>query len=108
MKTVGIRVRPVIRHVVTKWESDPENGAGGSSPMGEFDHESYADEVAEALRDKYAPRVYAIVEETIGEVQARVWYAYSPEEAQMRADQAVAETGKSYRIYSRIKEQILG
>jgi hydrogenase maturation factor len=104
MKTTGIRVRPVIRHVVTKWESDPENGAGGSACIAEFNHESYAEEVAEALREKYAKREYAIVEETMGEPTARVTYAYSEEDVAVRLASEEAETGKTYRVYSRIRQ----
>lgn len=49
MKTVEYKVRPVTRYVVTRYESDPANGAGGVCPMGEFDHEAYADRVCAAL-----------------------------------------------------------
>jgi hypothetical protein len=52
METIEYRVRPVVRYVVTKYTSDPELGAGSCRPMGEFDHESYAEEVAWALARK--------------------------------------------------------
>lgn len=111
MKTTEIRVRPVIRHVVTRFTSEvmeDGRGSGSSESMGEFDHESYAEQVAEALRTQEAPRIFAVVEETMGEISARVWYAYNEQEAYERAAVARIETGKTYKIYSRIKELMHG
>jgi hypothetical protein len=49
MKSIEYRVRPVIRYVVTRYESEPETGSGGVSTMGEFDHQEYANQVSRAL-----------------------------------------------------------
>jgi hypothetical protein len=105
MKTTDIRVRPVIRHVVTRFTSEPETGSGSSECVAEFNHESYAEEVAQALKDKAAPREYAIVQETVGDVIAEVFYAYS----QAEVDRVLAEPrmqGKGYRVFSRIREPV--
>jgi hypothetical protein len=107
-KTTEIRVRPVIRHNVTRFTSEtgPDGACGGSSEsLGEFAHEGYAEEVAQALKDREAARVYAIVEETVGKVQARVVYAYSKGEATLRKMDIEGETGKSFHIYSRLADQ---
>lgn len=49
MKTTEYRVRPVVRYIVTEFTSDPENGAGGCGPIGEFDNEQQAEAVKRAL-----------------------------------------------------------
>lgn len=49
MKTVEYKVRQVTRYVVTRYENDPENNAGGVLTMGEYDHLDYARRVCEAL-----------------------------------------------------------
>lgn len=51
-KTVEYRVRPVTRYHVTRFENeDHDNGrcSGGSESLGEFDNESQAFKVADAL-----------------------------------------------------------
>ena len=53
MKKVEIRVRPVTRYVVTRYEGEVrEDGrcSAGCSSLGEFDHEYYAERVAAAVR----------------------------------------------------------
>ena len=107
MKTTEIRVRPVVRHIVTSFTNDPETRIASCGQVGEFDNEQKAEEVAQALKDKYAPRCYVIVEETLGELSARVMYAYSEEEVATRKAAIEAETGKSFKVYSRIREQML-
>lgn len=110
MKTTSIRVRPVIRHAVTRHTSEvmeDGRGSGGSECLGEFSHESYAEEVAQALQEKHAPREFVIVERTLGAAEARVTYAYSEEEAVGRLASEEAVDGKEYRIYSRIKPSMV-
>jgi hypothetical protein len=110
MQKPEFRVRPVIRHVVTRYtpSHSPEPGViNGPSleTLGEFDSEGYAEIVKEALDEMAAPREYVIVESTLGEKMASVTYAYSEEEALKRMAEEAAD-GKAYKVYSRIKEQL--
>lgn len=109
MQKPEFRVRPVIRHVVTRYTPSysPEPGClNGPSleTLGEFDSDGYAEIVAEALRERVAPREFVIVEQVLGAMQARVTYAYSEEEAAARMATEEAVEGKTYRVYSRIRE----
>lgn len=94
MSTVEIRVRPVTRYVVTRYESHATgNGKGcaSSASLGEFDNTENADRVAMAIkRTEPNARVvtsdgvvhdpvqtkYAVIGRTTGEIQAPVMYAY--------------------------------
>jgi hypothetical protein len=101
MTTPEFRVRPVIRHTITRYHPPSPNTSSCVETLGEFDSEGYAEIVREALAERVAPREYVIVESTMGEVMARVHYAYSEDEVQARlAEQA--EDGVTYRVYSRI------
>lgn len=105
MEKVEVRVRPVIRHVVTRFTNGTTSDGmsyGSCETLGEFDSENYAEVVAGAMREKAAEREYVIVESTLGEVQAMVWHAQDEKEAVMRQHQAQQETGKTFRVYSRI------
>jgi hypothetical protein len=62
---VEIRVRPVTRYLVTRFYSDEETGRGGSESLGEFDTESFAQEMAQALR--LAPH---LLKEQLDELEA--------------------------------------
>jgi hypothetical protein len=61
MSKVEIRVRPVIRHVVTRYTapepapsgSNPANGRSSLETLGEFDNEAQAEEVAKCLQEVY-------------------------------------------------------
>ncbi len=113
MQKPEFRVRPVIRHVVTRFtpQPPPPEGSGyfsgcangGVETLGEFDSEGYADIVAEALRERVAPRTYVIVQETLGEEVAIVQYGYDEAEALSRKRTLEERTGKSFGIYSRLK-----
>lgn len=74
--------------------------------LGEFDSEGYAEIVVEALAEKAAPREYAIVEDTLGDPVATVYYAYGEQDATQRLGQLVTENQKTYRVYSRIKKSL--
>lgn len=53
MKKVEIRVRPVTRYIVTRYEEEIDEagrGSAGCYSLGEFDHEYYAERVAAAVR----------------------------------------------------------
>jgi hypothetical protein len=53
MSKVEIRVRPVVRHVLTRYtESGAPDGSkySGVVTLGEFDNEAYAEQVAHAMR----------------------------------------------------------
>jgi hypothetical protein len=98
MKTTEIRVRPVVRHAVTRFTQE-ERGAS-SECMGEFANEQYAEEVAEALKDKHAAREYVMVQETPGLETPKVFYAYSEEEVAKFMSEPRLDCG--YRVYSRV------
>jgi hypothetical protein len=100
MKTTEIRVRPVIRHVVTTFT--PQScGDGGSRAIGEFDSEAHAEEVAQALKEMHAPREYVMVQETPGLETPKVFYAYSEEEvAKFMIEPRTDDHG--YKVYSRV------
>lgn len=105
MSKPEFRVRPVVRHVVTRYTSEAHSGS--LETLGEFNNEGYADIVTEALRERVAPREYVIVEQTQGDPMARVLFAYDEQEAQTRMAE-MAKDGKSYRVFSRIKEPMPG
>lgn len=114
MSNPEFRVRPVVRHVVTRF-SEERTSAHDEPPaytrkletLGEFDSEGYAEIVAEALSEKAAPREYVLVQETMGEVMANVYYAYDEQNAMERLAQlATEEPRESYRVYSRIKKSL--
>lgn len=98
MKTTEIRVRPVIRHAVTRFTS--EDRAASSECVGEFNNEAYAEEVAQALRAAHKPKQYAIVERGF-DVATRVWYAEDQAEAEAYRAQLQEHFGSEFRIYDR-------
>ena len=110
MSNPEFRVRPVIRHIVTRYTPaeplppgcNPANGRSGLETLGEFDSEGYAEIVAEALAEKAAPRQYVIVQNTMGEVMAKVYYADGEIEAMERL-RSLEVDGSTYRIFSRTK-----
>lgn len=108
MSTPEFRVRPVIRHVVTRYTPPDSPEPASVETLAEFDSEGYAEIVKEALAEKVAPREFVIVESTMGEPMARVTYAYSEDEAIQRMAESQAMEGKTYRVYSRIKEPMPG
>jgi hypothetical protein len=104
MSTVEIRVRPVVRHVVTRYsEGGPlRDGtkAACSEKVGEFDNEQQAERVAEALRDAIPkPKQYIAVERTFDSMTNA---AYFDMEADALAYVAHALTqDREYRVFSR-------
>lgn len=120
MSTVEIRVRPVTRYVVTRFESDnyPNRGGGSasSSSLGEFDNTANADRVAMAIkRTEPNARVvtsdgevhdsarthYAIIGAKLDDVFTPVMYAYDEADIQ-RACHWFKENhpNMSYHIYA--------
>jgi hypothetical protein len=103
MKTTDIRVRPVIRHAVTRYTSETgESGfcSGGSESLGEFSHEAYAEEVAEALKAAHKPKQYALVERGF-DTSVQVYYAEEPEQAEYYKRQLEAHYGAEFRVFER-------
>lgn len=99
MSHVEIRVRPVVRSVVTRYASD---GRGASlETLGEFDNEAYAEIVAEALRDRNAPRQYALIQRTF-EPGAKVFYAEHEGVATVMKDELEREHGCEFQIFERL------
>ena len=99
MSQVEIRVRPVIRHVVTRYRS--EGRYASSETLGEFDSEQYAEEVAATMRAALPkPKQYAIVERGF-DVGAKVYYAEEREQAEAYRVQLQEHFGKEFRIYER-------
>jgi hypothetical protein len=105
MKTTEIRVRPVVRHVVTRYTSEYDEATkscGGScETIGEFDNERFAEEVAKVLQEEAQPKQYAVVESTLGDIQAQVYYAEGQREAFELSKKLSAETLKTFRVFER-------
>jgi hypothetical protein len=107
MSTVEIRVRPVIRHIVTRF-TEERTSAQDKAPaysrkletLGEFDNEAQAEEVAAALRAGEGEHCYAVVQATGGDIDAEVYYAYDLAEAEQMKTRLETD-GKTFRIYSR-------
>lgn len=98
MSTTEIRVRPVVRHAVTRFTQDGRSA--GSEMIGEFANEAFAEEVAEALSRKTAPRQYIIVERTF-DAAARICYADHASVADEIKTDMERELGSEFRVYSR-------
>lgn len=100
MKSVSYRVTPVVRYNITKRESDPANGAGSVGSIGEFTNESYAEEIAAALRAaEPKPMQYAIIERTSFATSAMVYYASDPDQAAAYMEQLQSHFGLEFRIF---------
>lgn len=100
MSKPEFRVRPVIRHIVTRY-SPPADGNASLETLGEFNHEDYAEIVAEALRARVAPMEYVIVRSKLGEIAADVMYAYSEAEVEVRLAEMAVPDGPPCHVYSR-------
>lgn len=104
MNEVEIRVRPVVRYVVTRYAQESMgNGPDGkvryaarSETLGEFDSERYANEVADTMRPR--ERVFAVVERSLTP-ECRVFYAYDPGEAAGMATALSEKYGVEFRIF---------
>lgn len=99
MSKTEIRVRPVVRHIVTRHTEWGDTGRK-TEPVGEFDNEQYAEEIAEALRKAHKAKQYAIVERSF-EFGAMVAYADHIEVAEAMQRDLQAEHGREFRIYER-------
>ncbi len=105
MSQPEFRVRPVIRHIVTRY-SPPCDGNASLETLGEFDSEQYAEIVAEALRHRTAPMEYVIVRNKLGHFAADVMYAYSEADVQNRLIEMAAQSGDERRcqVFSRVRD----
>jgi len=110
MTTPEFRVRPVIRHIVTRFSEErtsphdaPPEYTRKLETLGEFDSEGYADIVAEALRERAAPREYVIVRQKLGEIAADVMYAYSEAEVEVRLAEMATPDAPQCHVYSRLR-----
>ncbi len=121
MKTVEIRVRPVTRHVVTRFESENNPGGRscvGSSVMGEFQNAGDADHAALAFKaaEPHARVVTSdgIVHEAVAaewvitkvktfDVANEVYFASTEAEAIKTRDAQEAATGTEWACFSRPK-----
>jgi hypothetical protein len=110
MSQPEFRVRPVIRHVVTRYSSEVMGNGPDGEPrysasletLGEFNNEGYAEIVVEALKARVAPLEYVIVQQRPGEIEARVMYAYSDAEVQTRlAEMEATPDGPRCQVFSR-------
>lgn len=98
MSTTEIRVRPVVRHAVTRFKQDARSA--GSEMIGEFANEAFAEEVASALTWKSRARQYVIVERSF-DVTAQVGYADYESVAEAIREDMEKETGREFRVFSR-------
>ena len=107
MKQVEIRVRPVVRHVVTRF-TEERTSAPGEAPaytrhletLGEFDNEAQAEAVAEALRGQAPkPMQYVCVERGFECVTNAMYF-----DCEQDADEFIRlarEQDRDFRKYSR-------
>ena len=104
MKNTEIRVRPVIRHSVTRYtrESHPDGmESGGCESLGEFANEAYAEEVAAALRTQEPkPMQYAAVERNHFDIATYALYFDVEADALAYAEHA-KKYGREFRVFSR-------
>lgn len=122
-KTLEIRVRPVTRHVVTRYESDGlPRGAASCGTLGEFDSPLRADEVALAIRasEPHARVVtsdgtvhdpvefqFVITKVNTFEVQNEAYFASTEDEArELLARLQAGSDGLNWRVFSRAKAGI--
>ena len=99
MTTTEIRVRPVIRHMVTRHTS--EERGGSLETLGEFTNEGYAEQVAEALRGAQPkPMQYAAIERRHFDIITNVCYFDVKSEAELFVAHALAN-GREFRLFLR-------
>lgn len=111
MSQSEFRVRPVIRHIVTRYTREaplpegvmPEARKQGLETLGEFGNEEYAEQIRAALQEQAAPKEYVMVKHLPGEAVASVHYAYSLDEATafmlVRASQ-----NEDWKVFSRPRQ----
>lgn len=98
MINTEIRVRPVIRHVVTRF---PGNRGPGPETLGEFDSEAAAEELAGALRSSMQrPKQYIVVQRSF-DVDVKAYYAEELAQAECYKDELQAHYGHEFRIFER-------
>jgi hypothetical protein len=101
-RDVTIRVKPAVRHVVTKGEivfyaDGVSSGSGGT--LCEVTSEEAANEIARALELLYAPRRYAVVQRSFEPGNCIVYYAYAREQAEQFRDVLQKFYQTDFRIY---------
>jgi hypothetical protein len=104
--TISIKVRPTVRHVITRDESITHSdgrGSGSSGPLCEVSNEEAANEIARALELLHAPRRYVVVQRSFEPGNCVVYYAYS----QYQAEQFKDVLQQFYQTDFRIYEQVL-
>lgn len=121
-KTLEIRVRPVTRHVVTRYDAEQSvagRGSASSSTLGEFDNPRYADQAALAIqaREPHARVVtsdgtihdpiqqqFVITKVNTFELQNEVYFASTEEEvASLLSGLSRGPDGLYWRAFSRAK-----
>lgn len=95
---VDIRVRPALRHSITRYTRDGNNS--GVETLCEVANERYAEEIMEALRVKNAPKTYSIIQRSF-DVMVMVVYADELEQAARYKEQLEKFYHQEFRIYER-------
>lgn len=105
MRKVEVRVRPVVRHIVTLYESGPLPGTADKyhatlDTLGEFDNEAQAEYVATALR-KQAPKPmqYVAVERGFDALTNAVYF--DVEEDALEYVGHARSKGREFRVFAR-------
>lgn len=101
MQTIEVRVRPVIRHIVTEFHADPETRAAGVATVGEFANEEQAEKVAAALRGQHEPRLWVAVERGDYSVATNAIYFQTAEDAAAFVEKARADE-RDFHVFSRV------
>jgi hypothetical protein len=99
---VTIRVKPAVRHVVTKGEHTlyADGRAGGSGgTLCEVSSEEAANEIAQALELFHAPRRYVVVQRSFEPGDCIVYYADSKAQAEQFQDVLQKHYQTDFRIY---------
>jgi hypothetical protein len=110
MQKVEIRVRPVIRHVVTRYTaSEPLPPIAGAErrtsasleTLGEFDNELQAEQVAAALSATLPKTMqYVAVERTFDALTNALYFDYEEDATQFVA--RALQQGREFRVFSRV------
>jgi hypothetical protein len=103
--TVTIKVRPSVRHVITRDVSTVHSdgrGSGSSGPLCEVNNEETANEIARALELLHAPRRYVVVQRSFEPGNCVVYYAYSSYQAEQFKDVLQQFYQTDFRIYEQV------
>ena len=104
MQTKEIRVRPVIRHIVTEYRDD--GVAASVATVGEFANEEQAEKVAAALRGQNAPRLWIAVECTFIPLTNVLYFQTEAGAKAFAQEAAAAADPRQFDVFARAVQGI--